>query len=275
MEARHQATEGIQRSAIGEEGLESGHAPENVARYQAKLRLTWRSLLDARDLLVAGMRWEIRHGQTTLISGHPWLPRLMTFQLLARPKMMHQRRGCRPSLCQTIVHNEECVCVGGGNSFLSNDLVCWGGLAFYLEEQGLPQNSALRLEVWTHGPFNPQNLRRRGFTMEDQCVHCSSRSENLTHVLFTCTYAQLVGTFTCLRVVLLPQQADGGLGWLREAHRAMDAPDFALFLAIGWDLWHQRNRLIFEGVDLQAHEVVALANKQLVNPPPGLLHDPG
>ncbi|KAL0394339.1 UNVERIFIED_CONTAM: hypothetical protein Slati_4400100 [Sesamum latifolium] len=45
----------------------------------------WRSIWEARDLLAAGIRWQVGDGHSILILEHPWLLRPSTFQPIARP----------------------------------------------------------------------------------------------------------------------------------------------------------------------------------------------
>ncbi|KAL0449286.1 UNVERIFIED_CONTAM: hypothetical protein Slati_1485000 [Sesamum latifolium] len=54
------------------------------ARIGSSPSLTWRSLWNTRDLLVAGLRWRVRDGKSIPIKGQPWLPRPGTFQLIGQ-----------------------------------------------------------------------------------------------------------------------------------------------------------------------------------------------
>ncbi|KAL0443901.1 UNVERIFIED_CONTAM: hypothetical protein Slati_2112800 [Sesamum latifolium] len=46
---------------------------------------TWKSLWGTRDVLAAGLRWRVWDGSSILIMGHPWIPRLDSFQPICRP----------------------------------------------------------------------------------------------------------------------------------------------------------------------------------------------
>ncbi|KAL0406176.1 UNVERIFIED_CONTAM: putative mitochondrial protein [Sesamum latifolium] len=46
---------------------------------------TWKSLWGTRDVLAARMRWRVGDGSSILIIGHPWIPRLESFQPICHP----------------------------------------------------------------------------------------------------------------------------------------------------------------------------------------------
>ncbi|KAL0355533.1 UNVERIFIED_CONTAM: putative mitochondrial protein [Sesamum radiatum] len=58
------------------------------ARLGSAPSYTWRSMLATRDLLVAGVRWEIGDGKSIPLVGQPWLPRPLSFQLICKPKTL-------------------------------------------------------------------------------------------------------------------------------------------------------------------------------------------
>ncbi|KAL0430870.1 UNVERIFIED_CONTAM: hypothetical protein Sradi_0713000 [Sesamum radiatum] len=55
------------------------------ARLGANPSFTWRSLVGTRELLTAGLRWQVGDGAVIPLVGQPWLPRPSTFQLVSRP----------------------------------------------------------------------------------------------------------------------------------------------------------------------------------------------
>ncbi|KAL0418839.1 UNVERIFIED_CONTAM: hypothetical protein Sradi_1297400 [Sesamum radiatum] len=52
------------------------------ANFGAAPSYTWRSLLQSRDILVAGLRWKVGDDQSVTIKGMPWLPKPHSFQLI-------------------------------------------------------------------------------------------------------------------------------------------------------------------------------------------------
>ncbi|KAL0374642.1 UNVERIFIED_CONTAM: putative mitochondrial protein [Sesamum radiatum] len=99
---------------------------------------TWRSLLAAKDLLIAGCRWRIGTGRSVLVWKDPWLPRIPSFRTLtpmpAGGSNMHVSdlirediREWDSELINTIFWPEDCVmilqtplsCVG------RQDLLVW------------------------------------------------------------------------------------------------------------------------------------------------------
>ncbi|KAL0434402.1 UNVERIFIED_CONTAM: hypothetical protein Slati_2774500 [Sesamum latifolium] len=48
----------------------------------------WRSILGARDLLAAGMRWSIGDGESITIMGVPWIPKPSSFQVICPPRSL-------------------------------------------------------------------------------------------------------------------------------------------------------------------------------------------
>ncbi|KAL0456055.1 UNVERIFIED_CONTAM: hypothetical protein Slati_0944700 [Sesamum latifolium] len=55
------------------------------ARLGACPSYTWRSIWASRNILAAGLRWRVGDGHSISITGHPWLPRPSTFQLIECP----------------------------------------------------------------------------------------------------------------------------------------------------------------------------------------------
>ncbi|KAL0427513.1 UNVERIFIED_CONTAM: hypothetical protein Slati_2926100, partial [Sesamum latifolium] len=49
---------------------------------------TWRSLVRTKDLIGAGLRWQIRDAASVPIVGTPWLPRPSTFQVILKPRSL-------------------------------------------------------------------------------------------------------------------------------------------------------------------------------------------
>ncbi|KAL0433179.1 UNVERIFIED_CONTAM: putative mitochondrial protein, partial [Sesamum latifolium] len=45
-------------------------------------------ILQQKDLLVVGVRWQIGNGELVSITGVPWLPRPMSFQLIFQPRSL-------------------------------------------------------------------------------------------------------------------------------------------------------------------------------------------
>ncbi|KAL0444505.1 UNVERIFIED_CONTAM: putative mitochondrial protein [Sesamum latifolium] len=51
---------------------------------------TWSSIARTRDLLMAGLRWRIGNGDSVPVVGVPWLPRPISFQIIRKPKTVHE-----------------------------------------------------------------------------------------------------------------------------------------------------------------------------------------
>ncbi|KAL0420998.1 UNVERIFIED_CONTAM: hypothetical protein Slati_3122700 [Sesamum latifolium] len=50
---------------------------------------TWRSILAAKELIVAGTRWQIGSGHKIHLWTDRWIPRLLTFQIITTPNTLH------------------------------------------------------------------------------------------------------------------------------------------------------------------------------------------
>ncbi|KAL0451819.1 UNVERIFIED_CONTAM: hypothetical protein Slati_1160000 [Sesamum latifolium] len=245
----------------------TGHSPS----------FTWRSLLTARNLLIAGIRWKIGDGKSALIVGHPWLPGPHTFQPIVSPRTLLEDVKVASLLNQ---HCEELV----PSEFLPSDAEC--NLSIELQQSILPDEIVwhfkrkgkftvksghvppkVRMFIWrcAQGALpTSHNLSRRGIKGDENCVRCDGDVEDSSHVLFSCSFARLVWALSDLCMETIPKSALLGADWLRDAHSAMETLVFAMFLGTWWGLWYQCNQLIFQGKFIQAREVIAMAKRLLV-----------
>ncbi|KAL0367380.1 UNVERIFIED_CONTAM: hypothetical protein Sradi_3628100 [Sesamum radiatum] len=84
------------------------------------LSFTWRSILRSRDLLVAGLRWQIGNRESVSIVGVPWIPRPYIFQVISYPKSlsatskvgeMIDESGWKESLVREEFHPGDADCI--------------------------------------------------------------------------------------------------------------------------------------------------------------------
>ncbi|KAL0462633.1 UNVERIFIED_CONTAM: hypothetical protein Slati_0150900 [Sesamum latifolium] len=204
----------------------------------------------------------------------------LTFQPIVRPRTLPEDAKVASLLNQHRDWNEELV----RSEFLPSDAECI--LSIELQQTTSPDEIVwhferkgkftvksgqvppkVRMFAWrcAQGALpTSHNLSRRGIKGDENCVRCEGDLEDLSHVLFSCSFARLVWALSDLRMVTIPKSALLGADWLRDAHSAMETPDFTMFLATCWGLWYQRNQLIFEGKFIQAHEVNSMAKRLLV-----------
>ncbi|KAK4422742.1 hypothetical protein Salat_1856700 [Sesamum alatum] len=117
-----------------------GHAPS----------FTWRLILEARDLLVAGIRWKIGDKLIALISGHPWLPRPASFQLIAKPKMLQQ---LATIVARTFLLYEHNSC------HKLTKYPSWDEMIWYYDKPGrLTVRSSYALTIDTESPTTTSNV---------------------------------------------------------------------------------------------------------------------
>ncbi|KAL0405661.1 UNVERIFIED_CONTAM: putative mitochondrial protein [Sesamum latifolium] len=281
----------------------------------SKPSYTWRSLLRSRDLLTAGTRWRIGDGQTARIVGEPWLPRPHTFQLIMKPRTLHCgmkvatlmdaeqrwnenliREEFRPTDAECILsiplregtrdeivwHYEKKGTFSVRSAYeltkaLTNASCSVSATDWkFLWKARVPPK--IKMFAW-RGGMNAlptlENLKRRGLELDITCSCCGVEPENLSLVLFQCTFSRLVWAISNIPWSVLEGQSDKGGAWLQEIHGQLDSGDFALFLCICWGLWMQGNKRLFEGSSGNADEVINLAHRQLLGLKSALTFDPG
>ncbi|KAL0405986.1 UNVERIFIED_CONTAM: hypothetical protein Slati_3912500 [Sesamum latifolium] len=107
-----------------------------------------------------------------------------------------------------------------------------------------------------------ENLQRRSMARDEVCVNCGAPSETLFHTLVFCPFSRLVWAISHLPWRSIAQQAANTEEWMRLVNHELDRPDFVFFLLVCWALWSHRNRRIFEGLQMEATEVLAMARRQ-------------
>ncbi|KAL0408369.1 UNVERIFIED_CONTAM: hypothetical protein Sradi_1771300 [Sesamum radiatum] len=57
---------------------------------RGNISCAWRSILEVRPLLQAGIHWHVGNGKSIPLAAASWLPRLSTFKLLDLPRLLRE-----------------------------------------------------------------------------------------------------------------------------------------------------------------------------------------
>ncbi|KAL0458268.1 UNVERIFIED_CONTAM: hypothetical protein Slati_0454000 [Sesamum latifolium] len=228
------------------------------AQLGACLSYTWRSWA-SRDLLAAGIRWEVGNGRATPIMGHIWLPRPMAFQLIKHPATLSE--DCRVAhlitsanewngpliLAEFCPEDAECILEIKLRGAEVSDEVIW----HFEKKWNFSVKSAYRLELELKDEGNASmHTGKWNFIWHSRAapkVVCFSPGDVLT----TCCQRRSI----CYRETVSANVEQ----WFSRVHYDLERAEWDFFLTICWALWWGRNQRIFEGKRIEAHVVHQLA----------------
>ncbi|KAL0427995.1 UNVERIFIED_CONTAM: putative mitochondrial protein [Sesamum latifolium] len=104
-------------------------------------------------------------------------------------------------------------------------------------------------------------LRSCGILLADGCGWCRSETEEVLHVLFHCILARLVWAISDLTRRSVDCAQSCTESWFREVHRKLGQGDWNLFLTVCWSIWKARNLRLFEGLPLDAEDIILQARR--------------
>ncbi|KAL0367068.1 UNVERIFIED_CONTAM: hypothetical protein Sradi_3596900 [Sesamum radiatum] len=193
------------------------------ARLGANPSYTWRSIWDAQEVLVAGLRWKVGDGCDISIIGHPWIPRPETFQPICQPLSLPADEKVGGSRDILVRHFEK----GGVFSVCSAYRVA----------------CRLQYEASSTTPMRPWSFIWRAKVQPK--------------------FFSLVWACSDLPWKSLDCPCVGVEDWFRLVFGELGSQDWALFLTICWALWWRRNQWLFEGCCLDAMAVIRMARRSL------------
>ncbi|KAL0378748.1 UNVERIFIED_CONTAM: hypothetical protein Sradi_3180300 [Sesamum radiatum] len=139
--------------------------------FEAKLgsspSYTWRSLWATRDILAAGLRWQVGNGHSISVVGHPWLPRPMTFQLIRRPISLTEYSKVAQLIRATNVWDEPLIRA----EFAPEDAEC----ILNIIPRGQDVEDELIWHYETNGRFSVRSAYRLALTFREEGSGSNSR----------------------------------------------------------------------------------------------------
>ncbi|KAL0416664.1 UNVERIFIED_CONTAM: hypothetical protein Slati_3498300 [Sesamum latifolium] len=246
------------------------------SRLGASPSYTWKSLWGARDVLAAGMRWRVGDGSSIMIIGHPWIPRFDSFQPICRPVSLPPDSRVASLLTNNKDWNIDLI----KKEFfpIDTDII----LDIKLGRTAECSSNAQQWDfIWSSkAPLRvilfawrcaldalptTSHLKSQGVRLSVVCGSCGLDTEDLLHVLLTCSLARLVWAVSGLPWGSINCIQSNTEWWLREVHRRIGRRDWDLFLTICWSIWKARNQHLFEGAPLDALDIVRQATHVMNN----------
>ncbi|KAK4389697.1 putative mitochondrial protein [Sesamum angolense] len=141
-----------------------------VARVGLRPLLTWRSMIEARELLISGYRWQIGSGVGVRLWRDRWLPRPMNFRITSAPRVLHsearvaklidRNTGCwQTDLVRQVIDVDDAnlVLEMPLNRMGRPDVFIW----HYTRKGEFSIRSAYQLELQTEQQLRPSSSRER------------------------------------------------------------------------------------------------------------------
>ncbi|KAL0417113.1 UNVERIFIED_CONTAM: putative mitochondrial protein [Sesamum latifolium] len=232
---------------------------------------TWRSILAAKELIVASTRW-----QATVAD------------------LLDEAGEWKEGLIQTIFRSEDVGAILGiAANTSSPDQLRWHyekngrytvKSAYRLFSQGLIASSTssetgstsyklaswnfiwqfkvppkVRMFIWRacrDSLPTVANLAKRGIKVGGACPRCEWENEDVLHYLLRCQFARLVWAISDLSWAYISCNQSDPEAWFRGMFHNLDGPAFARALLLCWFLWGSRNRLLFENSSSSASAIM-------------------
>ncbi|XP_024200495.1 uncharacterized protein LOC112203810 [Rosa chinensis] len=245
---------------------------KKVASWRAKLlsgaaglgdtpSFSWRSIVEARQVLVQGLRWQVGNFERIEIWNHNWIPDVYprgpsSPPLYGAPRFVEE-------LIDSITRNWDCA------YFVARDLAL--GLilappppidsykAIWKAIWDAKVPSKLALHAWkTAVNILPTRvgLSTKGYNGEMGCLLCLHTLENSLHVFVDCPYAQEVWHRAGLQLPTGP--GDNFIDWFLGAINSLTKEQIARCLMLLWRIWKNRNSQLWEHQRQHASEAVLL-----------------
>ncbi|KAL0421070.1 UNVERIFIED_CONTAM: hypothetical protein Slati_3129900 [Sesamum latifolium] len=263
-------TEGILSKVLGQKYF----SETNFFEARLGSSCTWHSLLATRELLVAGLRWEIGDGRSVPIVGHPWLPRPLSFQLICKPKALADNTRVVALLSSDSEWNKRLVedefspldaeCILGiklkGNGV--SDSLVWhyeshsrfivGSAYRVAQEQGKWAGSSLPASSWKFiwiSKAPPKVLMFAWRCARDALptlANLGKRGIDINEGCYGCLateedtelpFARLVWAISDLQWSAINSWSSSSEEWLRMVYNEIRGPDYDYFLALCWAIW--------------------------------------
>ncbi|KAL0408448.1 UNVERIFIED_CONTAM: hypothetical protein Sradi_1779200 [Sesamum radiatum] len=201
--------------------------------FEAKLgstpSYTWRSLWATRDILAAGIRWQVGNGNSISVT--------------------NGRFSVRSAYRLALTFREE----GSG----SNSRIGW---QFIWKSKAPPKVLMFAWRCVQNSLPTADNLLREMIPSEG-CAACFADHENILHLLPHCSFARLVWAISGLPWGVVGSAELDVERWFKKVHSKLLREQWDLFLVLCWALWWARNQRIFEGNLVDASSVVRLARR--------------
>ncbi|KAL0410634.1 UNVERIFIED_CONTAM: hypothetical protein Slati_3653100 [Sesamum latifolium] len=221
---------------------------------------TWRSIWETRDLLAAGLRWKVGDGTSILIMGHPWIPRLITFQPICHPLSLPPTAKVSALLTEDKAWN---ICRDDAETVRIREEAGSSGCIlpwdFLWKSKAPPRVLIFAWRCAQDALPTTVRLRSRGVKLDEGCGFCGVASEDVLHVLSHCSFARLVWAISDLAMSSIECSQTNLEIWLRVVRRRLSRGEWDYFLTICWSIWKARNQLLFEGRPMDAHEIIQQA----------------
>ncbi|KAK4386128.1 putative mitochondrial protein [Sesamum angolense] len=185
--------------------------------------LTWRSLLSARPLMMAGIRWCVGSGSSIKVWASPWIPRPSSFHPIT-PVATNDPN----LLISTLIDHE----LGIWRHDRLRDLFLPVDVEAILKIP-LRRTSQSNLAVWHYsadGRFSVRSVYHLAWSMRQALSH--------------------------IRWEVISNLGVSVEDWFRQVWRALPEANFCLFLMLCWGLWKNKNGNLMQNDKKPPHEIV-------------------
>ncbi|XP_062005870.1 uncharacterized protein LOC133723052 [Rosa rugosa] len=208
---------------------------------------SWRSILNGRPILKAGVQWKIGDGILVNIWDDRWIPTAQQYRI-SRPPQAHCAKliGLHGTKCAL---QQALTSTSNGNPYKELWNKIW--------KAQVP--GKVQICVWracNNLLATRERLLTKGYNGETRCLLCIHPIEDNSHLFCKCPIAKqlLIAPPFNLQDSLLPNI--NFKEWMLERAMSLQPQIFAKLLMIIWAIWKNRNNMLWSGTQQTAQDLM-------------------
>uniref|UniRef100_A0A2N9H205 Reverse transcriptase zinc-binding domain-containing protein n=1 Tax=Fagus sylvatica TaxID=28930 RepID=A0A2N9H205_FAGSY len=218
----------------------------------------WRSICEAKDVLVSGMRWRVGSGENIKIWKDPWLPCPTTYRVISPFRGLDENAKVdalidRETMSWKVSELERIFIPRDVEAILQiplskrrpNDMMIW---AITMKDNFTVKSAyqLLRSQQSQHEP-TMASTSLQNTKLWNRIWKARDEAETTDHVLWSCDFAQR--EWQASTIPIPPRyglQMSFG-DFISCSMSDFSSPNIEILFTIAWELWNARNALVIEG----------------------------
>lgn len=221
---------------------------------------SWRSIWNARALLLEGLRWRVGNGDQIGICTDKWVPQLFSFKICSPPSYLGVEAKEHFTV-RSAYHLEM-----GLRSRAEHASSSTGGtdrVGFWKTFCNMRIPTKIKVFDWKlclEILSVRAKLQARKILTNADCSLCLHAPESIHHCFFDCPFAKKVWACSCIAQVAHRQRGGSLFDWNLEFLSSVDCAIKELFWVLCWCIWTNRNQVVFQNTAQSEREIAWFAS---------------